>query len=51
MKLVKVPSGKSRTIGRTYCNEIQPIKTSDEYGNLPTSNALKLCSDVQTQVE
>ena len=27
MKLVKAPSGKFGTIGRTYYNEIQPIKT------------------------
>ena len=27
MKSVKVPSRKSGTIGRTYCNKIQPIET------------------------
>ena len=28
---MKVPSGKSGTIGRTYCNEIQPIETLTEF--------------------
>ena len=27
MKSMKASTGKSETIGRTYCNEIQPIKT------------------------
>ena len=28
---MKVPSGKSRTIGRTYYNEIQPIEIFAEF--------------------
>ena len=61
---MKVPFGKSRTIGRTYCNKIQPMKTFVESENatnfkgfeaihntvLDIDNQL-LCSDVQTEVE
>ena len=42
MKLVKVPSRKSGTIRRTYCNEIQLIETFVESKVLLTSKALKL---------
>ena len=64
MKSVKAPFGKSGTIRRTYCTEIQPIKTFVESGNaidfkgfealhnfvLNIDNQL-FCSNVQTEVE
>ena len=62
MKSVKAPSGKSGTIGRTYCNEIQPIETfveSESATDFKGFEALHnivldiddqlLCSDVQTE--
>ena len=38
MKSVKAPYEKSRTIGRTYCNEIQLIETFEPYGGTPGSH-------------
>ena len=62
MKSVKVPFGKSGTISRTHCNEIQPIETfveSKSVTNFKSFEALHndvldiddqlLCSDVQTE--
>ena len=63
MKSVKVPSGKSGTMGRTYYNKIQPIETFAEsesatdfkgFGALHSTildvNNQLLCSDVQSEV-
>ena len=63
MKSMKVPSGKSGAIGRTYCNEIQPIETSAESKSATDFKSFEalhnivlniddqlLCSDVQTEV-
>ena len=63
MKSVKAPSDKSRTIERTYCNQIQPIETfaeSESATNFKGFEVLHsivididnqlLCFDVQTEV-
>ena len=63
MKSVKVPSEKSRTIGRTYCNEIVPIKAFVEsesatdfrgfevpHNIVQDINDQLLCSDVQRKL-
>ena len=59
-----MPSGKSQTIGRTYCNEIQPIETFVEFESATNFNGLEalhnnvldiddqlLFSDVQTEAK
>ena len=62
MKSVKVPSEKSKTIRRTYCNEIQAIETFVESKSVTDFKGFEalhnialdiddqlLCSDVQTE--
>ena len=59
---MKAPSGKSGTIGRTYCNEIQPIEALVEFESATDFEGFEalhnivldvedqlLCSNVQTE--
>ena len=61
---MKAPSGKSDTIGRTYCNEIHLIKTFAEYESATDFKGFEalhniildiddqlLCSDIQMEAE
>ena len=64
MKSLKAPSGKSWTIGRTYCNEIQLLETFVEsesatnfkgfealHNNVLDTDDQSLCSNVQMEAE